>query len=222
MPLKVLSCMSPVVYHMHLWSLQVLSFSLQMTALMQFEPPSSVILCLLACKLSQPLRPSPKEKRNTIILQPLTQRHRNTSKHYVSFVNAADAHNVASYSDCYGCFPRSFVVDVNASGIPFLKSVASDCDQFTGKSSQIMQARRIKHGRNLSHARTFRQHILTHLLHHLRTQALRADQRRGAAQGAETDDNTHVAYIRTSIDSSMERCSTILDTPMDAQHRCAA
>ena len=33
---------------------------------------------------------SPKEKRNTVILQPRTQRHRNTSKHSVSFVNVVD------------------------------------------------------------------------------------------------------------------------------------
>ena len=63
---------------------------------------------------------SPKEKRNTVRLQPLTQRHRNTSKHYVSLVNAVDVHKVVSYSDCYGRAPRSCVVDVNASGISFL------------------------------------------------------------------------------------------------------
>ena len=76
---------------------------------------------------------SPKGKRYTVVLQPLTQRHRNTSKRYVSVVNAVDVHKTVSYSDCYGRAPRSFVVDAIASGIPFLKSVANDCDPFTGK-----------------------------------------------------------------------------------------
>ena len=43
---------------------------------------------------------SPKEKPNTVILQPLAQRHRNTPNHYVPFVSAVDVHKVVSYYDC--------------------------------------------------------------------------------------------------------------------------
>ena len=39
---------------------------------------------------------SPKKKHNTVILQLLTQRHRNTSRHSVSFVNAVDVHKIVS------------------------------------------------------------------------------------------------------------------------------
>ena len=63
-------------------------------------------------------------------------------------MNAVDVHNVVSYYDCYGSAPPTFVVDVNASGIPFLQSVANDCDPFTSKASNIMRARMIKHGRD--------------------------------------------------------------------------
>ena len=75
---------------------------------------------------------NPGEKRNTITdshLQPLTQRHRNTTRCAVLFVSAVDIHNVVPYSQCYGCAPRSFDVDVNAVGTPGRKAVASDCDR---------------------------------------------------------------------------------------------
>ena len=80
---------------------------------------------------------SPGEQHNIITdphLQQLTQRHRNTAGHSVSCVTAVDAHNVVPYSQCYGCAPRSFVIDVHAAGIPFRKAVASGCEPFTGKS----------------------------------------------------------------------------------------